>query len=120
MQTTFDIIGYLNPVRLGYIWSFATAVGAGLLVGILLGYWYRKARWPMGVLAGIAAFILELVYQRVIFSHEEPADYQGSALQYGELGLTFIIFILVGSALEILLRSSVGKLIKSLIEKLFK
>lgn len=116
MQRYLDIFGYLHPARLGHIWDFVLPAGLGLAGGIALGYLCRKAPWlvrlALGVMAAIGALILELIYRRFIFSHEEPIVYEGSALQYGELAMTFLIFALVGSAIEMVLRSSIGGLFK--------
>jgi hypothetical protein len=113
VQQILDVFGNLYPVRLGYTWLFVVAAVLGLLAGITLSFAFRRySRWPIGApLAAAFALVVYLVYRNFIFSHEEPAEYDGSLLQFEELGLSFIFFLLVGIAIEIALRSSIGKTI---------
>src|SRR5262245_49228146 len=112
VQQILDIFGYVYPVRLGYTWLFGVAAVLGLLAGIGLSFAFRRySRWPIGTLAAALALIVLLIYRNFIFSHEEPANYDGSWLQFEELGLSFIFFLLVGIAIEIALRSSIGRML---------
>jgi len=99
-----------------YTWQFLVAAGLGLLGGIALSYELRSRirGWAMGALAALLAFVLEFAYRQLIFSRGEPTKYDGSFLQFEELGLSFIIFLCVGIVIEIVLRSSIGSLLKAL------